>query len=309
MILFLILAILGFCASAVVHVSTFLNRLPAGVSRAWPLHVGLLLVFIPALLSQRQDRRDRRQRSLREEYSHAPRWMLPPMVALFVYAIVNAAVGLVLMMAISPGKIVERDGRHVIVRQGVDVRPASEAEYQQDQARTLRLFSGGWMMIYWFCAVGLVDAVRRRRLEAASAPHARSTSQPLPTGGDGGHRSRPAPRLRPWGHATLIAFLRIVGCFGFFLVVASCTVSLGNRPHSDPLKTLGCVGFLLVLPAALFGATVPPGWVARRLAARCPFCNGRAYCDGAVTGGRGLYNVIYACHDCGLSCRTDGSPV
>ena len=40
MALFVVLALLGFVASAVAHVSTFLPVPPLGMERAWPLHIG-----------------------------------------------------------------------------------------------------------------------------------------------------------------------------------------------------------------------------------------------------------------------------
>jgi hypothetical protein len=128
----------------------------------------------------------------------------------------------------------------------------------------------------------------------------------LPTDNDSGYTLRPSPRLRPWSHATLIVFVRVAGLLAFAFGPL-CTIPLANRSDIGPLRYLGYVGFLLAIPAALFGAVVPPRWVARRLPARCPYCNGRAYCDGATTTGRGAYSFTYACRDCGLSFRPDGS--
>ena len=128
------------------------------------------------------------------------------------------------------------------------------------------------------------------------------------TGDDRAYTLRPSPRLRPSTHATLIVFVRVAGCFGGFLAVAVPAVTFGNRFDSGVLKNIGCFGALLILPAALFGAVVPARCVARLLPARCPFCNGRGYCDGATTTGRGAFNFTYACRDCGRVFRPDGSP-
>jgi hypothetical protein len=117
--------------------------------------------------------------------------------------------------------------------------------------------------------------------------------------------SPPSPWLPPRPHATFIVFVRIV-CLFAFAAAAACTIPLANRTDIGRLRYLGYVGFLLILPAALFGAVVPARWVARRLPARCPFCNGRGYCDGATTG-RGAFNFTYACRDCGAAFRPDGS--
>jgi hypothetical protein len=302
MVLFLLLSLVGFCASVVVHASSYLDRAPVPMSRAWPLHVGIFLVFVPMVLAQRQDGGAQRKKSWREQFPHAPRWMVPMLTALAVYTLINFAMGLVLLMiSDSPGKFVERDGRYVVANRGVVVRPATEAEYRRDQARTARRFSGHWMLFYWASAVGIADGLRRRKAERliAAAPQA-----PRPAGAR--YMLRPSPRLTLWTHATLIALVRIVCAFGFFLAVAISTVSINNRPGPGIHKSFGCVGFLLVLPAALFGAVVPARWLARRLPARCPYCNGRAYCDGA-NAGRGTFDYPYTCRDCGRSFRPDGS--
>ena len=302
MVLFLLLSVVGFCASVIVHASSYVDRAPVPMSRAWPLHVGIFLVFIPMVLAQRQDGGGQRKKSWREQFPHAPRWMVPTLTALALYALVNFATGLVLLMASnSAGKFVERDGQYVVANRGVVVRTATEAEYRRDQARLARLFSGHWMLFYWASAVGIADGLRRRKAERAVA-----APPQLPRTAGASYSLRPSPRLTLWTHATLIALVRIVCAFGFFLAVAIPSVSIGNRPGPGIHQSFGCVGFLLVLPAALFGAVVPARWIARRLPARCPNCNGPAYCDGANSG-RGMFDVPYICRDCRRSFRPDGS--
>jgi hypothetical protein len=305
MILLLLLAILGFCASAVVHGSSFLDPMPVGMDRAWPLHIGIFLVFIPMLLMQRRRSGTARPRSLPEAFPHAPRWMVLAVGALGAYAVVNFVAGMLLLGAFSGEKIVDQNGQHVALRNRAVARTVGEAEYQQHQAREVRLFSGHWMLFYWVAAVGIADGLRRRKAEPGPPP-ARPSPQMLPAGDRRGYTLAPPPRLRPWTHATLLVLVRIVGFFGCAIAVAFCTVPFANSDEPGPLKHLGCVGFLLFLPAAFFGAVVPARWVARRLPARCPFCDGRAYCDGA-NAGRGMYDFTYACRDCGAAFGPDGS--
>ena len=153
-----------------------------------------------------------------------------------------------------------------------------------------------------------MDGLRRRKAEASAIRSSaiRSSPQSLRPK-DHSYTLRPSPRLGPWSHATLLVFLRVACCFGFFLAAAFAAVALANRPGPGVLKGLGWVGALLVLPAALFGAVMPARWLARRLPARCPFCNGRGYRDGASTSGRGMYEFTYTCRDCGQRFRPDGA--
>jgi hypothetical protein len=169
MILFLFLAILGFTASVIVHGSTFVGRLPLGMNRAWPLHIGIFLVFVPALLLQRRVAGGKRKGSWREQFAHAPRWMMRLLSGLFLYTLVNFAAGMVMTGAFSGESITTRDGKHVVVRQRQVVRPVDDAEYQQYQERELRLFSGHWMLFYWAAAVMITDGLLRRRGEAPAA--------------------------------------------------------------------------------------------------------------------------------------------
>ncbi len=52
MVVLFLLAVLGFAASLAVHLSTFLDPPPLGMEQTWPLHIGIFLVFIPAVLVQ-----------------------------------------------------------------------------------------------------------------------------------------------------------------------------------------------------------------------------------------------------------------
>jgi len=172
MIVFFVLAILGFCASLLVHGSTFLDSGSIGMSRAWPLHLGIFAVVIPAVLSRPKRVAGVRRRSLREEFAHAPRWMVPPFVALGAYAVLNFTLGITLLGGFSGEKFTDRDGKHVAVHGDV-VRPVGDAEYQLRQAHQARLFSGHWMLFYWAAAVMLADGMRRRAaMSAPSAPPA-----------------------------------------------------------------------------------------------------------------------------------------
>jgi len=94
MILFLLLALLGFIASVVVHASTFAAVPPLGMREAWPLHIGIFIVFLPMVLSQQHKQKiDAPARAkagtMDDLLRHAPRWMRQVTLICFSYAIVN----------------------------------------------------------------------------------------------------------------------------------------------------------------------------------------------------------------------------
>ena len=57
MIVFLVLSSAGFIASVVVQASSFSVTAPVGMRNAWPLHIGILIVFLPMALVQQRLRR------------------------------------------------------------------------------------------------------------------------------------------------------------------------------------------------------------------------------------------------------------
>ena len=58
MIVFALLALIGFTISGVVHLASWAN-LPLGIDQTWPLHVGAFVTVIPAMLGQKKEHGDK----------------------------------------------------------------------------------------------------------------------------------------------------------------------------------------------------------------------------------------------------------
>jgi hypothetical protein len=284
MILFMALALVGFGASLLVHMSSWGHE-PLSINQTWPLHVGIFVVFIPAVLGQRRNpnraaARDRKA----PQYPLAPPWMNKVLNICGLYTVVNFLLFIVLLMAFTPN-VRERDGRYVIEKGHEVVRPATDEEVRTYHARIARGFSGHWMIFYWAALVGLIDGRRRREIEAAEhlqqrRSAARSAHLPRQYMGS-------PPMLGLWGHTVLIFAVAFILFFGFPLAEA---VFFMSRHHDG-------VGFVLFIPAALLGLFLAPRLV-RKIPARCPICDGRAYYIGGTLGSSSQPRP-YRCADCG----------
>jgi hypothetical protein len=121
------LALAGFFASAAVHGAALLGV--AAPSYVFALHVGVFLVFFPAVLLQRRllvsgDRR----RVWSELLRGCPGWIAALVPLLFVYTFFNFA----------------RDA----------------APQHEDAVKTIRIFSGHWMLFY-YASFSIILSFRR----------------------------------------------------------------------------------------------------------------------------------------------------
>ena len=136
-----IFAIIGFVASLLTHLTTFF-----GVSVAqyfpwiWILHIGIFIVMIPVVISQRN-----RSGSWERMLTLLPNWGKVALPIFFVYALINFALFLFLSQSGVPAI---RDGKFVLASHGHVVRELSKQEYEQQEAYVLRGFSGHWMIFY-----------------------------------------------------------------------------------------------------------------------------------------------------------------
>jgi hypothetical protein len=71
MIVFALLAIVGFTASVVVHLASWGTH-PLGIGQTWPLHIGIFVTFAPAVMGQKQGGV---ATSFKAMMPQAPRWM------------------------------------------------------------------------------------------------------------------------------------------------------------------------------------------------------------------------------------------
>ena len=156
--MFAALAVVGLALSAAVHVSTFFGLDPQDVRPpVWLLHLGLFVVFVPAIIAARTNRNGSRR--LRDAFPHAPRWMAPLTGCLFAYAVVNFALFIVLMRHGGPSR--GENGEFALTEHGRLIRKISEEEFHRYRAYEARGFSGHWMAFYSLSAAMLVSAARR----------------------------------------------------------------------------------------------------------------------------------------------------
>ena len=161
MIVFMVLSVLGFIASATVHLASWGHE-PLGMEQTWPLHVGIFVVLLPALMAAK------RGGGQDPQFGHAPPWMVTVQKACGAYAIVNFLIFIVLISAFTPN-VRKRDGKQVIVAKREVVRVATDEEVRLSRARTARGFSGHWMIFYWTALLMMIDT-RARNAAADPAP-------------------------------------------------------------------------------------------------------------------------------------------
>jgi hypothetical protein len=135
---FVFLAAVGFLLSLWVHVGALLGKIVAPSSFFWGLHVGIFVVFFPAVLIAKQigmtsNRKDAWKIALR----FAPPWMLYVFYVLFPYTFFNFFRGF--------------------------FTTATSHHHQGDPGVTeWRMFSGHWMLFY-FCSLALLYSGIRSR--------------------------------------------------------------------------------------------------------------------------------------------------
>ena len=140
---FSILALTGFFASLLVHLTTFFGIDPTKhVPWVWGLHLGIFVLFIPMLFVQGLTPRKDFWNKI---FADMPRWARYTIKAFFAYALINFA----LFFFLSKGGTPEvRDGKYVLHNHGQVIRELSEDEYELQKAYVVRGFSGHWMVFY-----------------------------------------------------------------------------------------------------------------------------------------------------------------
>ena len=116
---FVILAVVGFVLSVIVHGLSLFGVVPPGGDMAFVLHVGIFIIWIPAvILNQRQGGKDVLDRT--------PRWMKRALAVLGAYALLNFGY----FMIVAPKRGSQEINKH----------PAP--------SKVFRGFSGHWMLFY-----------------------------------------------------------------------------------------------------------------------------------------------------------------
>ena len=286
MIFFMLLALIGFVASVVVHAESWGPR-PLDINQTWPLHVGIFVVFIPMILGQKRGPGPTGKRVQRtSNFPNAPEWMNLLLNICGAYAVINLLLGVILLIGFTPD-LKQRDGRYVIEKNRTFIRAATAEEVRVYRSRSGRVFSGHWMLFFWASLTGLIDARRRASLEQADRDRAF-----VPVG----RYMHTPPRLSLWAHSTMLTLATVVCFFGVPLVVCIGLMMLLDRLLPKP-TILNIIPVLALPLSALFAARIPPRLL-RRIPARCPVCDGRAYYQGGTFYGSNT-PLPYRCIDCG----------
>jgi hypothetical protein len=284
---FIVLAILGLVASAAAHFATFFGVDAREVfAPVLLLHVGIFVVWIPAVVLQRRgapaDSEGNRSGGVSEVFPHAPRWMQVLTGVLFAYAIVNFITFIFLIRGGgSPtkrgdGTFTADKGRRVI----------TEAEYRRLRAYEVRGFSGHWMMFYAAAMTTITSAWRFQRIGSAHVVPA--AAEPVEAGSAAILPYQHAPRRRlppPWLHQVLHVACIMVGWFaGPLSIWAGAKFLLPEWPGRGMICPL--------LAAPVLGAGLFCALLHRFVPARCPACGGRAYSPLRDS-------PAFTCRDCG----------
>lgn len=139
------IAAAGFVASVMVHVSSLLG-LPQPLGRlAWGLHIGIFVVWLPAVLvAQRLSKGAKQADFWKAVLRGCPRWMKRFLYVLVPYIFINFFVGIAL-------------------------GPDTESD-------NFRIFSGHWMFFYFAGMAMLHSAHRLGSLEPRTCPQGHEVS-------------------------------------------------------------------------------------------------------------------------------------
>ena len=134
------LAVPGLIAGIYIFVASFfgltMNKLGG---RAFLLHLGIFVLFIPLVIA------DRWSKGV-DPFRGKPRWVLRSMLGLFLWFVVVFFSFLALSHAAMPDII---NGEYVLNSHGKIVGHISERDYLFLKAWELRLFASGWMLAYF----------------------------------------------------------------------------------------------------------------------------------------------------------------
>jgi hypothetical protein len=137
----------GLALAVLVHVGALLGI--NGAERhpwVWGLHMGIFLVFIPAVYTSKAGFKRNGRPTFSELREGVPDWLVALGAVLILYAIAN----FFLSAAVTEGgQPAMRAGKFVLLNHGKFVREITAGEYAALNTNALRLFSGHWMIFYF----------------------------------------------------------------------------------------------------------------------------------------------------------------
>jgi hypothetical protein len=274
-IVFILLAAVGLVLSALAHFSTFFGVDVLEICPwIWFLHIGIFVVFIPAVVLQKSvaKQRDRKRSSSFSDIAPlAPKWLAKLTTVLFIYTFINFAIFFVTTAkAGSP----EPDGKggYRLASHGKLIRPITANEYHLYRGREVRGMSGHWMLFYCAALMTIVSAYRERKPTPGVTiiPKTLGPKPALTELNYGQQLPRWAPPI--WLHASATIAAMMVGWMAGPLLMV--LLVFRYLPHS---KALVCPMIGLFFGSALAGAIIPATLIRALIPARCPSCGGRAF--------------------------------
>lgn len=155
------LAIAGWTLGLIVHLFSLADvDVTDKVPFIWVLHLGIFVVWLPAVLKLRKDEELKAYQQsdfwsrmnplgfYKIIFRHTPTWLIIIAIGGFFYAMINFW----LFMDSHLGTPDIKDGQYVIQYRGELVKILTEQEYIHYKANEVRGFSGHWLVFYGFAA-------------------------------------------------------------------------------------------------------------------------------------------------------------
>jgi hypothetical protein len=150
-------AVLGWTLGLTVHILSLAGiDVTELIPFVWILHIGIFVVWIPAILALKKNEdlvRFQKSRLLTRMntfgflkiiFKNVPRWLIVIAIVGSFYAFIN----FVLFVATQHGVPDIQNGQYVLQSHGTLIKTLSEQEYHHFKANEVRGFSGHWIAFY-----------------------------------------------------------------------------------------------------------------------------------------------------------------
>jgi hypothetical protein len=151
-------AVTGWGLSVTVHLLSWADvDVKSWFPAVWLLHIGIFVVWIPAILQLRKNPAFQLQRqsglmqrlnpieSFKAMFIGTPKWLTIIAIVGFYYAVANF---MIFMVLIHNGSPAIQDGQFVLQNHGQVLSAISEKEFHHFEAVETRGFSGHWIAFY-----------------------------------------------------------------------------------------------------------------------------------------------------------------
>ncbi len=171
-------AVTGWTLGLLVHIlSIFDVDVESKFPYIWLLHIGIFVVWIPAILELKKNEKIKAFQSsgirnrmrpialFKALCEGVPSWIVVIAVVGFYYAIVN----FVMFIGSESGTPAVKDGHYYLDAHGQWIRDITEREYHHYKAAGIRGFSGHWVAFYGLAAAVLYPFKRNLKLRSVQS--------------------------------------------------------------------------------------------------------------------------------------------